>query len=133
MRVAAHPGLYEPEVDPPKLHCNTCEACGATFFPPIGIGCEMCGARVESLRRVDLDATGTIHSVATVHVHRGNDIAAPFTIAEIVLDGGPFIRGTMTEVVGPDQIGSRCAAELVVARVDGDDEIVEPRFKVVGA
>lgn len=133
MRTAAHPGLYDPDVEPPMLHATRCAACGTVFFPPLSIGCEVCGALARALEPTDLAATGTIHSVATVHVHQGDDIQAPFTMAEIQLDGGPLIRATMTQVVEPDVIGRRAQARFVPARAGGDPELVEPRFEVVPA
>jgi uncharacterized protein len=130
----AHPGLYDPDQQPPSLNCSRCSECGTTFFPPLSIGCEVCGAPEASLQPVAVDATGVVHSVTTVRVSTGGDIDAPFTIAEIRLDAGPPIRGTMAGVVDRTVIGSRARAEFAVTRVDDEGrEIVEPRFVVVGS
>jgi uncharacterized OB-fold protein len=80
------------------------------------------------MAEVDLAARGRLHSFATVYRHRSEDIEAPFTIAEIVLDDGPVIRATMTTNEG-FTIGDLVAAEWVVNAVDdADRETVEPRF-----
>ena len=129
MRIAAHEGLYDTADDPPRLRGVRCEACDAVAFPPFGIGCEVCGA--TQLAPAVLAGAGTVHSVATVHLHGGKDIAAPFTIAEIQLDDGPLIRATLVDVVEPDAIGARAEARWSVVRVDDDgNEVVEPRFAV---
>lgn len=129
MRIAAHEGLYDTEDDPPRLRGVQCAACGAVAFPPFGIGCEVCGA--EEMTPVALASAGVVHSVATVYLHGGKDIEAPFTIAEIQLDDGPLIRATLADVVEPHAIGARAEARWVVTSVDGDgNEVVEPRFAV---
>ncbi len=133
MKLAAHPGLYDPDQDPPILRGTRCGQCSATFFPPFSVGCEVCGAPEASLEPADLAATGLIHSVATVHRHGGHDIETPFTVAEIELDDGPLIRATMVENVEPAVIGTRAAARFVVVRLDEEGhEVVEPRFTLVG-
>jgi uncharacterized OB-fold protein len=63
-----------------------------------------------------------------VHVHQGAP-AAPFTIAEIQLDGGPLIRGTLSADAGELEIGHRVAAVWAVTGTDASgDDIVEPAF-----
>jgi uncharacterized protein len=132
VRIAAQPGLYDPADETPRLQGIRCEQCGATFFPPFGIGCEVCGAPESALQAASLDAMGVLHSVATVHLHGGKDIEAPFAIGEIQLDAGPLIRATLTNVVEPEAIGARAAAHWVVVRTDDDgNDVVEPRFEVV--
>ena len=129
MKIAAHDGLYDTAEDPPRLRGVRCDACGAVAFPPFGIGCEVCGS--DAIGTVSLAGAGTVHSVATVHLHGGKDIDAPFTIAEIQLDDGPLIRATLVELVEPDAIGSRAEARWCVVRVDEDgNDVVEPRFAV---
>jgi len=131
-RTAAHVGLYDPRDEVPTLRGTRCEACGATFFPPLGIGCEVCGATADRLGAVPIAAAGVLHSLATVHLHPGNDISAPFAIGEIQLDDGPLIRATLIGLPDLDSIGRRVEAQWVVGRTDGDgNEVVEPRFAVV--
>jgi uncharacterized OB-fold protein len=132
MKTAAHQGLYDPEDEIPTLRGTRCDACGSTFFPPLDIGCEVCGATADRLTAVPIAAAGVLHSVATVHLHPGNDITAPFALGEIQLDDGPLIRATMIGLPGLDRIGRRVEAQWVVARTDSDgNEVVEPRFAVV--
>jgi hypothetical protein len=132
VRVAAHPGLYDPTANEPSLAGTHCSACGRVSFPALAIGCDVCGAEEASLERVDLETTGSLYTFAAVHLHRGGDLEAPFTIGEVRLDAGPLIRVT----VGPDQrdlaVGDRVRALWRIARVeDNGHEVVEPAF--VGA
>ncbi len=131
MRQAAHPGLYDVDSDVPTLRGTRCNHCGATSFPALGIGCEVCGADESSLEPITLNATGVLHSVATVHLHQGHDIEAPFAIGEVQLDGGPLIRATMGQLLGLESIGQRVDAAWFTLRTDDDGhEVVEPRFDV---
>ena len=93
------------------------------------VGCEVCGAPEDQLANTPIAAAGTVHSVATVHLHRGKDIEAPFTMAEVKLDDGPLIRATLLEVVEFDAIGRRVEAQWVQTHTDDEGAaIVEPRF-----
>jgi hypothetical protein len=123
-RTPAHPGLYDVAAEPPILNGTKCSECGRVYFPPLGIGCEACGAPAEHLLPVPVAAGGIVHSLAQVHLHRGQP-PAPFTIAEIQLDGGPLIRGTL----GPDSVGDPVSATWVVTATQDDGaEVVEPAF-----
>jgi uncharacterized protein len=131
MRQAAHPGLYDVEPDVPSLRGTKCTECGTTFFPALGIGCEVCGADDSSLQPISLATAGVLHSVATVHLHQGHDIEAPFAIGEIQLDDGPLIRATMREPLELESIGQRVDAAWCTLRTDDDGhDVVEPRFGV---
>jgi uncharacterized OB-fold protein len=87
MRRPAYPGLYDVQADNPTLSGTRCSGCGRVYFPPLTIGCEACGATAEYLIPIPVEASGTVHSLPQVHVHRGQP-PAPFTIAEIRLDDG---------------------------------------------
>ena len=126
---AAQPGLYDPGDPTPRLAASTCGACGTVSFPPMTVGCEVCGAPEDQLANTPIAAAGTVHSVATVHLHRGKDIEAPFTMAEVKLDDGPLIRATLLEVVEVEAIGRRVEAQWVQTHIDDEGAaIVEPRF-----
>ena len=130
MRVAAHNGLYDTAGDRPVLQGTRCASCHTTFFPALPLGCEVCGS--TQLEPIALEATGVLHSVATVHLYQGHDIEAPFAVGEIQLDAGPLIRATMAEVVERDAIGARVAASWATLRADDDgNDVVEPRFGLV--
>jgi hypothetical protein len=130
MRVAAHKGLYDITGDRPVLEGSRCASCHTTFFPALSLGCEVCGS--TQLVPIALEATGVLHSVATVHLYQGHDIEAPFAVGEIQLDGGPLIRGTMAEVVERDAIGARVAASWATLRADDEgNDVVEPRFGLI--
>ena len=126
MRVAAHKGLYDITGDRPVLQGSRCASCGTTFFPALSLGCEVCGS--TQLEAIVLEATGVLHSVATVHLYQGHDIEAPFAVGEIQLDGGPLIRATMTEPLAIGAIGARVDALWVTVRTDDGNDVVEPRF-----
>lgn len=126
---AAQPGLYDPGDATPRFAASTCAACGTVSFPAMTVGCEVCGAPEDQLADTPIAAAGTLHSVATVHLHRGKDIKAPFTMAEVKLDDGPLIRATLLDLVEVDAIGQRVEAQWVQTHTDDEGvAIVEPRF-----
>jgi uncharacterized OB-fold protein len=130
-RTAVHPELYSPDSsDNPSLSGGKCRACGYVFFPPQRYGCESCGAPPDLLEAVQLAGRGTLHSYATVHLHMGKDIEAPFTIGLIVLDDGPAVRSTLTGRTDAGlAIGDRMKSVLVAAGTDQQgNETVELRF-----
>lgn len=125
------PGLYDPELEQPELHGTTCTVCRSVFFPVITLGCEKCGAVPDQLQATSLATSGSLHSVATVHMHAGKDIEAPFTVAEVQLDDGPLIRALMSGPATVADIGRRVRAEWVASGAPGDqEEKVEPRFTI---
>jgi uncharacterized protein len=128
VRTAAHPGLYDPNEEPPALNGIQCEECGTRFFPPFGIGCEVCGAPESALQPELLVAAGVLYSVATVHHYSGKDIAVPFTMAEVDLDDGPLIRATLVDEADASSIGARVQGDWV--EVAGD-QTFELRFSVL--
>jgi uncharacterized protein len=128
VRIAAHPGLYDPTTDAPSLTGSRCRACGRVAFPAITIGCDQCGAEESSLESVALGSSGTLYSFATVFLHQG-DLDPPFTIGEVQLDAGPLIRVTMASVEPEPSIGETVHAIWHVAKTDEQgDEVVEPVF-----
>jgi uncharacterized OB-fold protein len=132
MRTAAHPGLYDLDSDPPMLRGTRCEACNSIFFPPLGIGCQVCGAAGDLLVTTQIAAAGVLHSVATVHRYDHTDFTEPFAVCEVQLDGGPLIRATLVAILAVDAIGRRVEARWIVTRTDSNgNEVVEPRFVLV--
>lgn len=129
MKTAADARLYDPNDAVPTLRGTRCATCGATFFPPLRIGCEVCGATEDRIADVPIAAVGVLYSIAIVHPPAGGDDALPFAVADILLDAGPLIRGIMAEPAGIDAIGRRVEARWAVVRNDGGgNEVVEPRF-----
>ena len=101
-----------------------CCACGYVFFPPQNYGCESCGAAAEHLEPRALKGEGLLSSFATVHLHQGKDIEAPFTVGVIVLDDGPAVRAILTNKSDAGlKIGDRMRAVLIAA---ADDESGAP-------
>ena len=130
MRVAARPHLYDPLPDLPALDGTQCARCGRMYFPPIGVGCEICGAAAEDLLPTTLAATGTIHALAQVHLHHGAP-ETPFAVAEIALDAGPLIRAMVHPESAPLSIGVPVTARWNIVGVDdAGASIVEPAFSV---
>jgi hypothetical protein len=128
VRTAAHPRLYDPSPDVPVLNGTQCTRCKRVYFPPIGVGCEICGALAEDLLPTAIAVTGTIHALAEVHMHHG-DPETPFTIAEIALDAGPLIRAMVHPESPPLSIGVRVTARWnAVGADDVGAPIVEPAF-----
>ena len=119
----ANSDLYSAAAEP-ALNGGRCRACGYVFFPPQWYGCEVCGAGIEQLEGKALVGRGKLSSFATVHLHQGKGIEAPFTVGVIVLDDGPAIRALLTEKTGAGlKIGDRMRAVLVAA---ADDESNAP-------
>jgi uncharacterized protein len=106
-----------------------CAQCGRVYFPPVGIGCEICGAPADRLQPTALAAAGIVHAVAEVHLSPAK-IETPFTIAEIVLDGGPLIRAMVhPDVTDGLKIGDRVSARWnVIGHDDQGADVVEPAF-----
>ena len=130
-RTSLHPSLYEPSSETPLLNGTTCSACGLVVFPPVSLGCTKCGAAPEQLKATPLAAAGTLHSVATIHIHTGKDIEAPFTVAEVKLDSGPLIRALMIKPASAGDIGKRVAGQWFVESTSEDGaQNVEPRFVI---
>ncbi|MEU6198499.1 OB-fold domain-containing protein [Streptomyces sp. NPDC047061] len=128
MKIPDQSTLYDGVEDRPTLHGNACSACGRVYFPPLAIGCEKCGAPETDLRPESIAASGTVYSLAQIHLHRGK-APVPFTIAEIQLDAGPLIRATLAPAADHVRIGDRVSAEWAVVRTeDNGDELVEPVF-----
>lgn len=130
MRIAAHPRLYDPLSDVPVLNGTQCARCGRVYFPPIGVGCEICGAPGEDLLPAAVAATGSIYALAQVHLHHDAP-ETPFTIAEVALDAGPLIRAMVHPESPPLSIGVRVTARWnAVGADDGGVPVVEPAFTV---
>jgi uncharacterized OB-fold protein len=108
----------------PTLNGAHCRACGYVFFPPQWYGCEVCGAGKDQLESKSLAGQGKLSSFATVHLHQGKGIEAPFTVGVIVLDDGPAIRAVLTDKTDTGlKIGDDMRAVLVAA---ADDESNAP-------
>lgn len=89
--------LYSASGAVAQLNGGRCRACGYVFFPPQSYGCESCGAGPEHLEPVALAARGTLSSFATVHLHQGSDMQAPFTVGVILLEAGPAVRAILNQ------------------------------------
>lgn len=106
---------------------QTCSKCGHVAFPAQTYGCEVCGAYGDAVSTTLLEASGELQSYAQVTKHRGKP-DAPFTIGEIRLDSGPYVRGLMTDTNSVDiQIGEKVVGVLIPTS-DQDDAKSELRF-----
>ena len=120
--------LYSDAAEP-TLNGVRCRACGYVFFPPQCYGCEVCGAGEEQLESKSLAGHGKLSSFATVHLHQGKGIEAPFTVGVIVLDDGPAIRAVLTDKTDAGlKIGDSMRAVLVAAADDEGALVNELRF-----
>ena len=128
---AAHPGLYPPRGERPPLLGQRCTSCGHLAFPPNPYGCEACGAEPQALESCELAGAGQLSAFATVHLHPGKGIEAPFTIGVILLDDGPAVRATLTCRTDDGlTIGDRVHSVLVPQGLDDEgNPIVELRFE----
>ena len=131
-QIAAQPGLYSVGTEsPPSLNGGRCCKCGYVFFPPQQYGCEACGAPRDQLETMALVGRGKLHSFATVHLHQGKSIEAPFTVGVILLDDGPAIRSILTSRTGGGlQAGDQMNATMVPQGTDEQGrEVMELRFE----
>jgi uncharacterized OB-fold protein len=130
-QIAAQPGLYAVGAENPALNGGRCRKCGYVFFPPQHYGCESCGAPREELEAVALPGRGKLHSFATVHLHQGKGIEAPFTVGVILLDDGPVIRAILTSRTDEGlHAGDRMNATMVSQGTDEQGrEVMELRFE----
>lgn len=129
--VPAQPALYSGSGRPPSLNCGRCRRCGYVFFPPQQYGCESCGAPREELETIALPGRGRLHSFATVHLHQGKGIEAPFTVGVILLHGGPAIRSILANRTGQGlEAGDPMNATMVSQGNDEQGrEVMELRFE----
>ncbi|MFB8005249.1 Zn-ribbon domain-containing OB-fold protein [Nocardia sp. NPDC056000] len=109
------------------LNGGQCARCGRVYFPPIGIGCENCGAPAESLVPRALPTAGVVFAVAEVNVNTQG--TKPFSVTEVVLAAGPLIRAVVHPASPPLHIGDQVRARWhVVKRNDAGADLVEPAF-----
>jgi uncharacterized OB-fold protein len=95
------------------LAASRCEVCGRVATPPEPYGCEACGAPTDRLAPLELATTGVVHSQATVHRHHRPAPATPFTVVEVILDGGPALKGVLDPSVPPVKIGDRVSGSIL--------------------
>ena len=113
----------------PTLNGGRCRACGYVFFPPQSYGCESCGAPSAQLESKSLRGGGILSSFATVHLHQGKGIEAPFTVGLIMLDDGPAVRAILTTKTDDGlKIGDRMRAVVVQGASEEDSSAEELRF-----
>lgn len=107
-----------------------CEKCGHLAFPEQHYGCEKCGATGGDLVSRALAAKGTLLAFATVNLHRGKDIDAPFVVGSIRLDDGPTVRCTLLETDESDLVhDGRVTGKVVMnTKLDPDNPRAELRF-----
>jgi hypothetical protein len=74
-----------------------CSRCGHLAFPAQHYGCEKCGATGDDLCSKALEAKGKLLAFATVNLHYGKDIDAPYIVGSIELEDGPTVRCTLVE------------------------------------
>lgn len=94
-----------------------CEQCGRHSFPPMGYGCEGCGAAPASLTRVEAPAEARIVASSVVYFAPGSDLRVPATIAMLELSE-PDVR--FEGVLDGDALPSSARVRGMV--IDGDGE-----------
>ncbi|MGD9753464.1 MAG: hypothetical protein AB7W59_20915 [Acidimicrobiia bacterium] len=100
------------------LSATRCPACARVASPPEPYGCEGCGAPADTLAAAELQAAGTVRATATVHRHHKADPPTPFTVVEVVLDGGgPALKGVLAPGLQSPAIGERVQGAVVDGRL----------------
>ena len=107
-----------------------CARCGHLAFPAQHYGCEKCGATGDDLKSKALGARGPLLAFATVNLHYGKDIDAPYIVGSIELEDGPTIRCTLVEDnEGALEHGAVMKGQIVLnSKVDPDNPRSELRF-----
>ncbi|MCC6438478.1 MAG: hypothetical protein IT196_25870 [Acidimicrobiales bacterium] len=101
-----------------SLSASRCPACGRLATPPEPYGCEGCGAPAGTLESTELVAAGSVRATAMVHRHHKPDPATPFTVVEVVLDGGgPALKGVLAPGLDPPAIGERVSGAVLDGRL----------------
>jgi uncharacterized OB-fold protein len=131
--IPSQAGLVDAEVVPPRLRGGECTRCGLRFFPYQTYGCERCGAAADALSPTPLGPGGSVLNAATVRVHAGEDIRAPFTVATVLLEPGLAVRGLLSGDSRRAVPGARVVMALVPAGTDADGSpLHELRFEMTG-
>lgn len=118
--------------DTPTIVGHRCTSCSRVAFPPDPYGCEQCGATADALADIELQPTGTITALATVHRHHRPQPEVPFTVATITLDAGVSLKGVLLSGEAAS-VGDRVRGVLVPYEIDDDGiEVVDLQFERVG-
>ncbi|ELB89370.1 hypothetical protein Rwratislav_29844 [Rhodococcus wratislaviensis IFP 2016] len=125
---SAEPLLYDIDDDGTPMLTGVRDSSGYVSYPRQDAGSLFNGDHGPALTPVRLSGRGKIQATATVRLHPVPDIETPFTIAAVVLDEGPLVRGVL-DVVDSGRIGDEVVAITTVVR-RGEDEIHELRFHV---
>jgi len=125
---SAEPTLYSVDEDGIPTLAGVRDTSGFVSYPQQDAGSLLNGDHDAQLTPVPLSGRGRIHATATVRLHPSPDIETPFTVASIVLDEGPLVRGVL-DVAESGRIGDSVVATTTAIR-RGDDELYELRFHV---
>jgi uncharacterized OB-fold protein len=93
---------------------EVCEHCDAKVFPPRDI-CPECGEEAKTL--YTFSGRGEVYSYTTVYdPPAGYEDVAPYTVAMVKLDEGPFVTAQLTDLENRDvEIGM--PVEMVTRRL----------------
>ncbi|MCF8608929.1 OB-fold domain-containing protein [Gordonia sp. HY285] len=127
-RKSAEPQLYSVDDDGTPTLTGTRDSTGYISFPQQTAGSLLNGDHGAHLSAVPLSGRGEIHATATVRFHPNPDIDVPFTVASIVLEEGPMVRGIL-DVADSGQVDDLVVATTAVVRLGGED-LNELRFRV---
>ncbi|WP_433598227.1 Zn-ribbon domain-containing OB-fold protein [Nocardia sp. CA-135953] len=108
--------------DEPRLHGHRCAECGAVYLLRRS-ACGSCG-NAEFTGPQDLSNTGRVVSAATIH-RAPKGVKTPFTSGVVALDGGGFVRTTLTGVPQDPVAAVGRTARLRTAVVGADSRGVQ--------
>ena len=122
-----HPELLK-MTDPPLMMGHRCGGCSRVAFPPDPYGCEKCGVPASEFEELELEASGSVQAVATVHRHHHPKPTTPFTVGVIKLTGGPVVKAIVegNKVV----VGDTVKGVLVDGEDDNGNPVVDLHFRV---
>lgn len=114
---SAEPALYDVTPDGTPVLRGVRDSAGFVSFPYQDAGSLLTGEHGADAIPVTLSGRGRIQAMATVHRHHGGDADTPFTVASIVLDEGPVVRGVLTD---PDAAHRGALVRAVTVPTSGD-------------
>ncbi|MBY8863398.1 hypothetical protein K7711_43505 [Nocardia sp. CA2R105] len=128
---SAEPALYSVDDAGKPTLLGARDTAGNVTFPYQTFGSEHTGDHGPDLTQVGFAGTGTVLATTKVFGHPAQDRDSAFTVASIVLDEGPMIRGVLSAGTAA-HIGDKVRAITCPVTRDGT-EVAELRFALAAS
>ncbi|MFW0797797.1 OB-fold domain-containing protein [Gordonia sp. CPCC 205515] len=127
---SAEPLVYDIAEDGRPILTGVRDTSGHISFPYQQFGSLCNGDHDAQLTPVDLSGRGRVQAAVTIEHHADPDVRTPFTLADIILDEGPVVRGVLTATV--DGFVGTLVEATTEPIVRADETLYELRFHAVG-